>query len=76
MGAGQCKNSGLDFARREGGAPCAAGDLPDGGGGNPTGIVPDYSGKDWVAEIADTAGGLTTAGRRHWNGSAMEDESC
>src|SRR5208282_5165390 len=33
--------------RREGGAPFAAGDLSDGRGGNPTGIVPDYSGKDW-----------------------------
>src|SRR5271155_4359610 len=53
-----------DQDRSEGGAPFAAGDLPDGGGGNPTGIVPNYSGKDWVAEIADTGGGLTTAGRR------------
>ncbi len=53
-----------DQHRREGGAPCAAGDLPDGGGGNPTGIVPNYSGKDRVAEIARTAARLMLAGRQ------------
>src|SRR5271170_7404817 len=53
-----------DQDRREGGAPFAAGDLPDGGGGNPTGIVPDYSGKDWMAEIAHAAARLMLAGRQ------------
>src|SRR5208283_5433932 len=53
-----------DQDRREGGAPFAAGDLSDGRGGNPTGIVPDYSGKDWVAEIAHTATRLMLAGRQ------------
>ena len=37
---------------------------------------PDDSGKDWAAEVAHTAGGLRTAGRRCWNGSAMEDGLC
>src|SRR5271167_483027 len=50
--------------RSEGGAPCAAGDLSDGRGGNPTGIVPDYSGKDWMAEIAHAAARLMLAGRQ------------
>ena len=40
------------------------GDLPDGGGVNPTGIVPNYSGKDCVAEIAHTAARLMLAGRQ------------
>ncbi len=53
-----------DQDRSEGGAPCAAGDLPNGGGGNPTGIVPNYSGKDWVAEITHTVDGLMLAGRQ------------
>ena len=43
-----------------------AGDLPDGGGGNPTGIVSNYSGKDWVAEIAHAAARLMLAGRQLW----------
>ena len=51
-----------DQDRSEGGAPFAAGDLPDGGGGNPTGIVSNYSGKDWVAEIAHAAARLMLAG--------------
>jgi hypothetical protein len=35
-----------DQDRREGGTPFAAGDLPDGGGGNPKRIVSNYSRKD------------------------------
>jgi hypothetical protein len=53
-----------DQDRSEGGAPCAAGDLPDGGSGDPTGIVPRHSGKDWVAEVAHPAAGLMLAGRQ------------
>ena len=36
----------IDQDRREGGAPCPAGDLPDGGGSNSAGIVPGHSGAD------------------------------
>ena len=53
-----------DQDRSEGGAPCAAGDLPDGGGGGLAGIIPNYSGKDWVAEIAHAAARLMIAGRQ------------
>jgi hypothetical protein len=38
--------------RCEGSAPCTAGDLPDGGSGDPTGIVPSDSGADWAAAVA------------------------
>src|ERR1017187_560261 len=37
--------------------------LPDGGGGDPTGIVSNHSGKDWVAEVAHTGIGVMPAGR-------------
>src|ERR1017187_373855 len=53
-----------DQDRSQGLAPCAAGDLPDGGGGGFAGIVPNYSGKDWVAAVTPTVDGLMPAGRQ------------
>ncbi len=53
-----------DQDRGEGRAPFPAGDLPDGGGGGSTRVVPGYSGKDWMAEIAHAAARLMLAGRQ------------
>src|SRR5271163_2762860 len=41
-----------DQDRGEGRAPFPAGCLPDGRGGGPARVVPDYFGTDWAAEIA------------------------
>jgi len=43
---------------REGRAPLSAGDIPNGGSGDPTGIVPGDSGADWAATVAHAVGWL------------------
>jgi len=62
--------------RREGGAPCTTGDLPDGGSGDPTGIVPSDTGADWAAATAHTGTGLMPTERNSGNACAPKDGLC
>ena len=65
-----------DQDRSEGGAPCRSDQISNGRGGNSPRTVSGDSGADRATATADIAGGLTTAGCRFWNGSAMEDGLC
>jgi len=51
---------------REGRAPLSAGDIPNGGSGDPTGIVPGDSGADWAATVAHTSIGLMSTLNQAW----------
>ena len=42
----------------KGSTPCSSGDLPDGGGGGPTGTVLGHPGGDSAAEVAHASTGL------------------
>jgi hypothetical protein len=53
-----------------------AGDLPNGGGGGPTGTVPGHSGGYWKTEVAHCGVGLTTARSKQGSAHAFEGAFC